>query len=156
MSKKTVSIGFLGLFLGVISITSIAICANAQAKVEKLPKNCQYLKEVATNQTHIRKSIDSIIGKNFDTDFAVPPGMKFTSYKASMVPENEGTYGITVNLKYADNSVSSAFRKDVALKNRVPYSLDFKSPTAKQPYQINLNINGNNKNTYTIAVMACR
>lgn len=156
MWKRTFSSGSLGLFFGFISIATMAIDANAQAKVEKLPKNCRYLKEVATNQTHIRKSIDSIIGKNFDTDFAVPPGIKFASYKASMVPENEGTYGITVNLKYADNSVSSAYRKDVALKNRVPYSLEFKSPTVKQPYQINLNINGNNKNTYTIAVMACR
>ncbi|BFM39509.1 hypothetical protein OLK001_14350 [Synechocystis sp. LKSZ1] len=121
----------------------------------KLPKNCQYLKEVATNQTHIRKSIDSIVGNNFDTDFAVPTGERFTSYKASMLPENVGTYGVTINLKYPDNSVSTAFRKNVEMTRKL-YSLDFKPPTKAQPYQINLNINGSNKNAYTIAVIACK
>ncbi len=156
MWKRTLSRGSLGLLLGVTAMTTIPFSANAQAKIEKLPKNCRYLKEVATNQTHIRKSINSIIGNNFDTDFAVPTGIRFKSYRATMVPENDGTYGITVNLKYSDNSVSTALRRDIALRNRNPYTLTFKSPTARQPYQINLNINGNNRNTYTISVAACQ
>jgi hypothetical protein len=153
MLKKTLSILSVGLFLGINSMT---VLANAKEKVGKLPKNCQYLKEVSTNQTHIRKTINSIIGNNFDTDFAVPTGVKFASFKGMMLPENDGTYGVTINLKYPDNSVSTAFRKDVAMKNRENYSLAFQSPTTRQPYQINLNINGNNNNTYTIAVIACR
>ena len=153
MLTRTLNILSVGLLLGVTSMTTLA-APNQQAV--KLPKNCQYLKEVATNQTHIRKNISSIIGKNFNTDFAVPPGVKFTSFKGVMFPENDGTYGVTINLKYADNSVSTAFRKDVAMKHGENYSLAFRSATKRQPYQINLNINGSNNNAYTIAVMACR
>ena len=136
-----------GLLFGLNSTTVLAQMNN---KVEKLPKNCQYLKEVATNQSHITKTIDSIIGKNFDTDFAVPTGIKFTSFKGFMVTQNDGTYGVTINLKYPDNSVSTAFRKDVVMQRYKSYSLPFQSPTKNIPYQINLNINGNTKNVYTI------
>ncbi len=153
MLTRTFGILSAALFLG---ITSMAVLASTNDRAEKLPKNCQYLKEVATNQTHIRKTIDAIIGKNFDTDFAVPAGVKFTSFKGIMLPENDGTYGVTINLKYTDNSVSSAFRKNVPMQREKTYSLPFQSPTGNQPYQINLNINGDNNNTYTIAVMACK
>jgi hypothetical protein len=155
MLKRTFSILSAGLFLGITSMTVLAN-ANKQAGAGKLPKNCQYLKEVATNQTHIRKKIDAMIGKNFDTDFAVPAGVKFASFKGIVLPENEGTYGVTINLKYADNSISSALRKDVSMKSGETYSLPFQSPTGRQPYQINFNINGANNNAYTIAVMACK
>jgi len=112
--------------------------------------------EVATNQTHIRKQIDAIGKNNFNTDFAVPSGVKFASFKGVMVPENDGKYGVTINLKYSDNSVNSAFQKNVEMKRGETYSLPFQSPTGRQPYQINFNINGMNNNAYTIAVMACK
>lgn len=152
MLPKISSILLTSLLVGT---TSLLFAISSQAQSPKLPKNCKYLKEVATNQTHIRKSIDSLIGKNFDTDFAVPAGEKFSSYQAEMFPENVGTYGVTINLKYSDNSVSTAFRKNVEMQKK-RYSLAFKSPTKSQPYQVNLNINGDNKNTYTIAVIACQ
>jgi hypothetical protein len=134
----------------------MTVLASTNKQPGKLPKGCQYLNEVSTNQTKTRKSIKAIIGTNFDTDFAVPPGVKFTSFKGMMLPENNGTYGVTINLKYADNSVSTAYRKDVLMKSGQTYSLAFQSPTERQPYQINLNINGDNNNVYTISVMACR
>jgi hypothetical protein len=153
MLTRTFSILSAGLLLG---LTSTAVFAGMNDRATDLPKNCQYLKEVATNQTHINKKIDSIIGKNFNTDFAVPAGMKFASFKGVMLPENDGTYGVTVNLKYPDNSTNSAFQKNVEMKRGQTYSLPFQSPTGRQPYQINLNINGANNNVYTIAVMACK
>jgi hypothetical protein len=154
MLTKTLSLLSAGLILG---LTSMAVVAGTKEQTTELPKNCQYLKEVATNQTHIRKQIDSMIGgKNFNTDFAVPAGVKFTSFRAAMIPENDGKYGVTINLKYPDNSVNSAFQKDVEMKRGQTYSLPFQSPTGRQPYQINLNINGANNNAYTIAVIACK
>lgn len=154
MLTKTLSLLSAGLILG---LTSMVVVASTKDQATELPKNCQYLKEVATNQTHIRKQIDSMIGgKNFNTDFAVPSGVKFISFKGVMVPENDGKYGVTINLKYPDNSSNSAFRKDVEMKRGETYSLPFQSPTGRQPYQINFNINGANNNTYTIAAIACK
>jgi hypothetical protein len=153
MLTRTCSILSAGVLLG---LTAMGVLADTNNPTTKLPKNCQYLKEVATSQTHIRKKIDAIIGKNFNTDFAVPAGVKFTSFKGVMIPENDGKYGVTVNLKYPDNSVNSAFQKNVEMKKGETYSLPFQSPTGRQPYQINLNINGANNNAYTIAVMACK
>lgn len=153
MLTKTFSLLWVVLILG---LTSIGVVAATKDKATELPKNCQYLKEVATNQTRIRKQIDAIGKKNFNTDFAVPSGVKFASFKGVMVPENDGKYGVTINLKYPDNSVNSAFQKNVEMKRGQTYSLPFQSPTGRQPYQINLNINGANNNAYTIAVMACK
>jgi len=133
MLTKTFSFLWAGLILG---LTSMAVVASTKDQATELPKNCQYLKEVATNQTHIRKQIDAIGKNNFNTDFAVP--------------------GVTINLKYPDNSVNSAFQKNVEMKRGETYSLPFQSPTGRQPYQINFNINGMNNNAYTIAVMACK
>ncbi len=73
-----------------------------------------------------------------------------------MRPQNEAVYGVTVNLKYPDNSYSTAFRKDVAMTRNKVYTLPFQSSTGNQPYQINLNVNGDNNNVYTIAVIGCR
>jgi len=112
---------------------SLVTANPSRTELSKPPKNCQYLKQVATNQTHIRKSIDSIVGHNFDTDFAVPTGESSRSYKATMLPENIGNHGVTINLKYPVNSVSTAFRKNVEMTRKL-YSLDFKSPTKAQPY----------------------
>jgi hypothetical protein len=153
MLTRTFSILSAG---AILVLSSMAVLADTNNRATELPRNCQYLKEVATNQTRIRKTIDALIGKNFNTDFAVPAAMKFASFKAIMTPENDGTYGVTVNLKYPDNSVNSAFQKNVEMKRGKTYSLPFQSPTGRQPYQINLNINGANNNVYTIAVMACK
>jgi hypothetical protein len=51
MLTKTFSLLCVGLILG---LTSIGVVAATKDQATELPKNCQYLKEVATNQTHIR------------------------------------------------------------------------------------------------------
>lgn len=143
---------------GLLALTHMTttLANPSPSSLGKLPKNCQYLKEVATGQRVITKTISSILATNFDTDFAVPAGVKFRSFKAMMRPQNEAVYGVTVNLKYPDNSYSTAFRKDVAMTRNKVYSLPFQSSTGNQPYQINLNVNGDNNNVYSIAVIGCR
>lgn len=155
MLIRTSSILSTSLVLG-LALTPMTVLTQTNAQSGELPKNCQYLKEISTNQTQIRKKIEAIASNNFNTDFAVPTGIKFASFKGVMLPENNATYGVTINLKYADKSVSTAFRKNVPMKRGETYSLPFQSPTGRQPYQINLNINGDNNNVYTIAVMACK
>ena len=117
---------------GLLALTHMTttLANPSPSSLGKLPKNCQYLKEVATGQRVITKTISSILATNFDTDFAVPAGVKFRSFKAMMRPQNEAVYGV--------------------------YSLPFQSSTGNQPYQINLNVNGDNNNVYSIAVIGCR
>ncbi|WP_245927613.1 hypothetical protein [Aphanothece hegewaldii] len=134
----------------------MTVVAQTNQQSEQIPKNCQELKEITTNQTHIRKKIDSVGRKNYNADFAVPAGEKFTSFKAVMLPENDATYGVTINLKYGDQSVSTALQKNVQMKRGETYTLPFQSSTEKQPYQVNFNISGANNNAYTISLMACK
>jgi hypothetical protein len=96
------------------------------------------------------------LGNNFNADFAVPTGIKFTSYKAVMLPENDANYDVAINLKFADMSTSTVFSKKVPMTRGQSYSLPFQSATGRQPYQVNFNISGANNNAYTISIMACK
>lgn len=156
MSTPKVSFFALALIAG-LSYATVQANASLKEKEEAIPKNCQLLREVTTGQTHIRKRIESIlIGNNFNVDFAVPTGTRFVSFKATMLPENDATYNVEINLKYSDMSSSSAFRDSVAMKRGGTYSLPFVSPTDRQPFQINFNISGANNNAYTVFIMACK
>ncbi|ELR96807.1 hypothetical protein [Gloeocapsa sp. PCC 73106] len=139
------------------SSSSFTALAPLQAQTESIPANCQLLKEVRTGATEITKKIQALgITNNFNTDFGIPSGVAFTSYQAMMRVENNANYDVTINLKYGDNSVSTALEKpQIPMVIGENYALPFNSPTDRQPYQINFNIAGPNNNTYTISVMAC-
>jgi hypothetical protein len=153
MLTKTLKMTAIALGLGII-IINLAPSANAK---KKPASNCQLLKEVSTNQTKIRKEIQTgPFGNNWNTDFAVPAGVKFKSYKANMIPENNADYQVAINMKYSDDTSDVAYQRNVPMKRGQTYSLPFKSATNRQPYQINLNIGGDVGNVYNISVMACR
>lgn len=149
-----VSIGLLSLF----NSTSLVASEFLQAQAESIPSNCQFLQEVTTGEIEITKQIQALgITNNFNTDFAIPAGINFTSYEAMMRVENNGNYNVTINLKYPNNAASTALeKKDVPMVIGENYSLPFQAPIDQQPYQVNFNIAGNNNNTYTISVMACQ
>jgi len=131
------------------------------SEAEMQQRGCQYLREVSTGQTHIRKTIRISLGVfvrrgNADADFAVPAGINFTNYIAVMVPEHEAAYKTAVHLKYPEGRSDTVYQRDVPLERGRTYALPFRSPTQAQPYQVNLNISGENGNAYTIAAIACQ
>lgn len=135
--------------------------AQAQPTGADQGSSCQYLREISTGQTHIRKRINTptvgiVRSNNWNTDFAVPAGTPFSFYVAVMTPENNAQYDATINMIYPDRSSSTAFERRVPLERGRTYSLPFQSPTARQPHQINFRIGGANNNAYTISALACQ
>jgi hypothetical protein len=158
MFSPKINIVSLGVALTLSSQLIIGLNPSL-AQEQSIPPNCQLLKEVTTGETQITKKIRRRVvqGDNFNTDFVVPSGIAFKSYKARMMVENDAKYDIGVNLKYADNSVTSALeKKGIPMVRKKNYDLEFRTPTENQPYQVNVYIGGPNNNTYTIAIMACK
>ncbi len=52
-------------FGSVLVLANTTMAGASPSSLGKLPKNCQYLKEVATKQTVITKKISSILATNF-------------------------------------------------------------------------------------------
>ncbi|WP_448573284.1 hypothetical protein [Trichothermofontia sp.] len=164
MTKTTVGqvVGLMG-GLGVCFSLSGLPPAIAQTQAASTDPNssCQYLREISTGQTHIRKRINTptvgiVRSNNWNTDFAVPAGTPFSFYVAVMTPENNAQYDATINMIYPDRSSSTAFERRVPLERGRTYSLPFQSPTGRQPHQINFRIGGANNNAYTISALACQ
>lgn len=118
------------------------------------PSNCIYLREVSTGKSVIRKVI-ARNNSNANTDFAVPTGRKFTSYIGKFIPENNANYQVEANLKYNDGSSSTAVSRAVQARRFYLYNQPFRTPTNKQPFQINGRITGSSNTAYQIAVLAC-
>lgn len=136
--------------------TGLGLFAQAaQAQFPQPRGGCQYLREVTTRQTQIRKVI-ATNNSNANTDFVVPTGIAFTSYLGMMIPENNERYTAEVNLKYPDNSSSMVSNRTIQARRFYLYQLPFRPPTGQQPFQVNARITGNRNTAYRIAVQACR
>lgn len=145
------------------SLLSTPYLVKAEQITQSVPKNCQLLKEIQSGQTSIRKEIENpanldikVFENNWNTDFAVPTGTKFQSFTASLTPENEAVYDVSINLKYNDDTTITVYDKETAMNRGKTYSFPFESPNNRQPYQVNLKVKGDNNNAYSASVMACR
>uniref|UniRef100_A0A832H2Q0 DUF2808 domain-containing protein n=1 Tax=Oscillatoriales cyanobacterium SpSt-402 TaxID=2282168 RepID=A0A832H2Q0_9CYAN len=127
----------------------------AQAQFPPPGRGCQYLREVTTRQTQIRKVI-ATNNSNANTDFVVPTGVAFTNYLGMMIPENNSQYTAEANLKYADNSSSTVANRTIQARRFYLYQLPFRTPTNQQPFQVNARITGSRNTAYRLAIQACR
>lgn len=121
-------------------------------------QSCVKLKEVSTGQTSIQKTISvNALGRNdWNTDFAVPVGTTFSYFIARVYPQNTASYQVAINLKDNNNASSQVFNQNVPMQRFQLYSKTFRTPTAKQPYQVNMNVGGDVNNVYSVAVLGCR
>lgn len=142
-----------GASAALLTAVSHAQTPQTAPPLPALQKNCVFLKEVSTGQIQIRKVVR--VG-NENTDFAVPTGIRFRSYIAQFLPENNASYQANLFFKYNDGTNSRVFSKTIAGKRFQREVGAFRSPTARQPFQINFNVSSNRNNAYQVAVMACR
>ncbi len=145
-SASAISIALLASSSGIAS-------AKPEVNFPSAPSNCHALKEIATGDTVLRKTIK--FGDQ-NTDFAVPTGRQYRYYIARMIPENNAKYTVAVNLKYNTGNHATVFSKTAYFNRLQLYKLKVQSPVAHQPYQVNLDINGPVNNVYDISVLACR
>jgi hypothetical protein len=147
------SFGITGLYLVTAALTS-TYSVQAQSFPNAAP-GCVYLREVTTGRTAIRKLI-ATNNSNANTDFVVPTGTSFNSYIGKLIPENNAKYRAEINLKYNDNTSDQAVDRPIQARRYYLYQQPFRTPTNRQPFQINTRITGDRNNAYQLAVLACR
>ena len=103
-----------------------------------------------------RTFISASRNSNANTDFAVPTGVRFSSYIAQMTPENNSRYQADVYLKYNDGTSSQAVSRPVEARRFYLYNQPFRTPTGRQPFQINTRIKGSRNTAYRVSVLACQ
>jgi hypothetical protein len=157
LNIKNLKRSLLILALGVCSSILFSELLGVKAQ-DASNEQCETLKEITTDKTEIRKQIENrLIGQgNSNTDFAISTGERYNSFVAYMTPENDDKYKVSIYLKYPDETNSKVFEREMELERGKLYSLNFKSPTQKQPYQVNFQVNSSNNNAYSIAVSGCQ
>jgi len=141
-----------------IALIPVALVISSQTAQTQTPPGCVYLQEVSTGQNSIQKtvSVRGLGDNNWNTDFAVPMGTIFNYYIARVYPQNDANYDVTINLKYNNNSSSQVFKNSVPMQRYTLYSTQFRTPTTRQPYQVNMNVGSDVNNVYSVAVLGCQ
>ncbi len=141
-----------------LSIATAAVMLHQSALAQTAApatRNCVFLREVSTRQRTIRKVIN-LNNLNANTDFAVPPGTRFNSYIARVIPENNSRYQIDVSLKYNNGSSSKMVSRSIEARRFFLYSQPFLTPTNRQAFQVNTRIAGSRNTAYQVSVLGCQ
>jgi len=159
--KQQILSGITGMLTSAASLSlALSPLFSIQSPVNA-SEACIPLRVVGSQtETIARKRIESrlVNAGNANVDFAVPTGYRFVRYIATLTPENEAGYKVSVNLKFNDDTSKLVYgEKDLSLKRDVPYQLSIPTPPGltRQPYQVNLHITGVNGNVYKARVSAC-
>ena len=125
-------------------------------------ETCVAFRPMNSATYEVRKTVSSSgvtpgFRNNWDTDFVVPGGTRFTRYIATITSETPENYNIIINFRFPDNTASQVFRRDgVRLVGGVPFQIiGDPPPAARQPFQINTNVSGRQGATYRISVSGC-
>ena len=96
---------------------------------------------------------------NWDTDFAIPSHVNFSSYVATVqsASEDPASYKVKMYLKYSDDTADKVFNDTVRLQPGELQQMSGIPRSATQPYQVNLNVGGMDAigHSYTISVAGC-
>lgn len=152
MSKEIITPAIANFLL----LTSLCFI-NTPVQAETQKDKCESFKEVNTGKTEIRKQIQKtlLIKDNWNTDFAIPIGKTYNFFVGTMIPENTANYEVSIRFKYPDNTSDTVYSRNVPMERGETYSLTFRTPTSKQPYQANVLIGGSNNNAYTVSIVGC-
>lgn len=147
----------LGTMTGILGASARADMPVPMISQASQSNACIDLLEVTTGQAAIRKVIQfSLFGPgNIHVDFAVPPNGAIDYYEVTFTPENNATYNIDVNFRYADGFQANVFSASAAVEEGRTYSRRFVSPTGGRPFIVNTSVAGENNIAYNISVRGC-
>jgi len=149
--------------LGILTVSlGLSLMGTLLENVPAQAQACTALRPIGGQGYEVRKRIDGrpggvLVSNNWNTDFVVPSGVRFSYYAITITPENNADYDISIHFKYPNNTSDTLFQNGSVQMNRwQPWRLDLQSPTGRQPFQINTRIGGTNGNFYRVRVSACR
>lgn len=144
---------------------------SVETGVELPPEDsCIPLAIVGSDQTEIRKSVNSTFGyapffrwfapSSWDTDFIVPPESSFSQFIAVLNSETSGEYDARMFLKYPDRSSDQVHKiSGIPLFERQQHSFDGLPRSGETPSQVNVSIGGSSGggfgNIYRLRVLGC-
>lgn len=143
---------------GVTALTTVALAsevtpANAQA--------CEPLAIVDGTGTEVNKTVSPpgllLVNTNWNTDFAVDGSYDY--FVVNFTPQDGETYDVDVNLKYADDSIDTAYSiREGTFPEGETVPIEVSSRVMSDPYQVNLRVGGINSegNSYSASVLGCR
>jgi hypothetical protein len=153
--------------------TSAPIQAEQKdAPLPPLPANCRPLPLVGGDSSAVTKTasvpgmrvplpgpVSSIgVRNNWNTDWFVPSGQIFKTYRVVFMPHSDAEYSVNMTLKYPDESIDQFYRERGRrfAANKVVV-VDTAPRTDLQPFQVNTNIGGLQSvgARYTVAVAGC-
>lgn len=112
-----------------------------------------------------RVSLPSLLfsRNNWNTDFTVPTGITFTSFRVNLFFKDAGTYNVESFLKYGDNSNDRFYDEKVVteaneLVQLAAYPRRRTNSRVLQPFQVNTLVGnmGTVGNVYVVSVDGCR
>lgn len=140
----------------------LSIPASVQAADIKATETCVSFQPMGSSTYEVRKTVSSTgvtpgFRNNWDTDFIVPGGTRFTRYITTIVSELPENFNIIINFRHSDKTSEQVFRRDGArLVGGIPFQIVVDQPaTSRQPFQINTNINSRQGTTYRVSVAGC-
>jgi hypothetical protein len=150
---------FLVQALTVLAGISLPFAVHSQAKATE---TCVAFRPMNSQTYEVQKTISASgvtpgFRNNWDTDFIVPGGTRFTRYIATITSVTPENFNIIVNFRFPDKTASQVFRRDgVRLVGGVPFQIIGDPPTgARQPFQINMNVSGRQGTSYRLSVSGC-
>ncbi|MBW4470841.1 MAG: hypothetical protein KME45_10630 [Stenomitos rutilans HA7619-LM2] len=146
---------WLGTTMVVGAVMCLGVSANAQS--------CRLLRVVEGKGAYsVQKKVSAastpVSPSNWNTDFAVPGGQRYSSYAATIRAKNKGNYSIQMNLKYANGTSDKVYDSKVSLKDNEAVNLSGSPRLNTEPYQVNVVVGGIpvTGNSYTVSASGCR
>lgn len=142
-----------------IVLLGVSIPLGIQSRANAAER-CISFKPIGASGYEVRKAVSSTgvtpgVRNNWDTDFVVPGGRRFTRYIATITSELPENYNIIQNFKYGDRTSRQVFRRDGArLVGGVPFQVQV-VPSGRQPFQVNMNISGRQRSVYRVRASGC-
>ena len=125
-------------------------------------QTCMPLKAIGSQGTQVKKSVSPpgflVTRNNWNTDFAVPGGVAFRSFTATIIPSDSTKYDIAVYLKYSDKTTDKLYdQNSIQLAKGQPLRISGAPRTTSQPYEVNVKVSGLKKldRTYTVSAVGC-
>jgi hypothetical protein len=150
--------------LSVLSIVTLLTCFALPSNAE----TCKPLNLVGGEGSEVSKTVSqptipgpfgiNVTSNNWNTDWSVPGGQKFQSFKIKIVSESGGSFGISMYLKYSDQTSDQFFdQESIRLEPNTPLIIEATPRKNDQPFQINLFVGGLNHlgNSYRASALGC-
>lgn len=162
--KNPLLVGTLAtILLGITLLPANRASARGLHSQSMQSSHIQSLDVVGYSGTQVEKTVSFpgtlITQNNWNTDFAVPGDESFKEFVTTLVPQKNGQYNVSVNLKYSDGTYDEVYKEQgLHLHKGEPLTVTATPRLSQIPYQVNVDVGGLSGlgDTYTVKVVGIK